>query len=68
MKVVLMLELEEADYIQILQAAALVGKTTQAFIMDALKNEIRNVREVVALDGLRRDNTVEKDSRETTTE
>lgn len=66
MKVVLMLELEEVDYIQILQAASLIGLPTQAFVMRAIKNEIDRIREVVGNDAYARSsNTPEKDSGET---
>ena len=66
MKVVLMLELEEVDYIQILQAASLIGLPTQAFVMRAIKNEIDRIREVVGNDAYARgSNTSEKDSGET---
>jgi len=67
-KVVLMLELEEVDYIQILQAASLIGLPTQAFVMRAIKNEIDRLREVVGNDAYARgSNSPKKDSRKTAT-
>jgi len=64
-----MLELEEADYIQILQASALSGLTTQAFIMRALKNEIDKLREVVVSDTFSRNgDSIKENTGETTSE